>query len=137
MKYAVILILTIYSMWYCLNTPLPDVDLQNKLLKVEKVEDGGCGFMAYYIYQYLEKKGEACEIREYCLTNSPRMHFMVYYKSAFIDAHGMLMYLHPIQLIPYRVIEPDELRRQLNNPKLWNKKFDRSDTTRLKTILNL
>lgn len=127
------LVLTVH-VFYC---PVPDVDLHQRITKIEKVEPGGCGFTAYYVYQFLKKKGEQCEIREYALRDNPRMHFMVKYKNVLIDGNGMFGLLHPIQCFPYRIIEPDELRRQLNNPGLWNKKFDRSDTTRLKTILNL
>lgn len=141
-KYAIGIYLLF--VWYIIHTfhpPTPDADLSARISVIEdsvkNVNDGGCGFMAYYIYQYLTKKGETCEIRQYGISDRPRIHIMVYYRNTLIDGYGVYGTTHIIGLLPYVTVNPDNLREAINQPGLWNNDFNRADTIKLKSILNL
>lgn len=135
MKFILLFLAIGYYLIFLMEcAPIPDRQLYDKLKKVKHVEDGGCGFVAYYVYEYLQARNQKCEIVEFATRDNPRIHFMVHYKKVWIDVEGMYG-ITPLQLLPHSVVDPQDLRKELNDASLWNKKFKRSDTTRIKNIL--
>lgn len=100
---------------------LPD-NPSGPLNRVPNVNNGGCGWVAYYLSGQLP--GSAVE--------DFGDHYMVRYKGRLLDSRGTW---GPLLLIRGKPVSREALRARLLRPELWNPAFNLNDTTRIKRIV--
>lgn len=132
---ALMLFALIYAI-YLLRPPITE-DLAIRLRKVRNevnhTNDGGCGYTAKYIKQYLDSVGIESTIVQ---IDSPFVHFMVAAPDGtYVDKNGFFSRWYPPLWKKTYPITPDSLQKMLNDSSRWNKKFDRSDSNKLKHLL--
>lgn len=108
---------------------------QNPFDEIQNLNFGGCGFFAYHLHQTNPS-------RYTIISLSDRRHVLCYdeIEKQWIDSHGYHsnVYALSISYVAFTIdtISEIKLRRWLDNPKLWNEKFDRKDTTRLFKLMD-
>lgn len=134
----IVLTLALFAIIYVLflfKSPV-DPELQNRIRKVrltvDNVNSGGCGYTAKYVKQYLDGKGIESTIVQ---IDSPFNHFMVEADGTYIDKNGFFSRGYPPLWNKTYRITLDSLQTILNDSSRWNKRFTRSDTTKLRMIL--
>lgn len=108
---------------------------------VPKVNYGGCGWMALYLYEYFKRKEIDCKIVQFKVKWLFGLtHFMVKAKGYyFIDVNGRWSWIYAFLLnLPcckkYTYSKHD-LEVRLSNQKLWNKKFNPNYANVIKIIM--
>jgi hypothetical protein len=117
------------------RAPISD-DLGNKIRKLEWVKIGGCGYVAYYISDYLDSNQVKYQIVQIGFGKYKHIHYMVKVNNVYMDKNGTFSRLYPLLFLPHRTVTKEYLRSVINDPIVWNKKFNRSDTIRINQILN-
>lgn len=137
----VFLILFVTVTMYLIFVSKPSIDKQLsenlKDLKLSgKYRNGGCGFTAYYITEFLEKKNIDYKIVSLSYKNIKNVHLFVRVGNTFIDESGFNSKLKiEFWFLKYNEISKDELFKMIHNYKIWNKLFDFKDTTFLQKII--
>ena len=107
-----------------------------KIEKLEWVKLGGCGYVAYYISDYLDSAQVKYQIVQIGFGKYKHIHYMVKVDDVYMDKNGTFSGLYPLLFLPHRIVSKDYLRTMINDPTIWNKRFKRSDTSRINQILN-
>ena len=105
--------------------------------EVDNISNGGCGYFALYLYDYLADQGIQSEIVAMNWSNKVPEHIMVRVKGRYIDNHGIYTPI-PIWIYSFKnreAISRDQLLKLLNEPG-WNTQFNKADTIKLKSIFN-
>lgn len=140
-KIVIISILYIFLFYGLLVFKQPNRELNKTYQKLENikwVKPGGCGFVAYYVSDYLDSQNIKYDIVRLHIGRYENFHYMVKVGDYYIDKNGMFSRYHPLLLfLDHSIISKDSLRVRIDDPKIWNNKFDRADTSKLKSqILN-
>ncbi len=117
------------------RAPISD-DLGVKIRKLDWVKSGGCGYVVFYISNYLDSKKVKYQIIQVGFGRYKNIHYMIKVDNIYMDYDGSFSRLHPVLFLPHRIVSKEYLRYALNDVNGWNKNFNRSDTIRIKEILN-
>lgn len=97
----------------------------------ELQKSGGCGWTAYYLSSLIK---EPYKIVAYRLGNYPEFHVVLETDQGIMDGSGYFSLLHPLRLLPSRVLTRDELYALLHDHSRWNSNFDLNDTCLIPTL---
>lgn len=111
-------------------------DLGKRIERMHWVKPGGCGYVAYYISDYLDSAHIDYQIIQIGFGKYKHIHYMVKVGGVYVDKNGTFSRLFPLLFLPHRTVSKEYLRSAINDPRPWNKKFNRSDTLRINQILN-
>jgi len=135
MKLVILTLFAVSLLTYSLGLFKPPVDdgLEKRIriarTEVNNINFGGCGYNAWYVKQYLDKKG----IKSNLIVVWKPFHIMNEVDGVYVDKNGFFSSAY-LGWLNHDTITPDRLQQWLNDSSRWNKSFNRSDTSRLKQI---